>query len=176
MVVLTLIDMFSRAVAGLAMILVVALIGSMFYEVVARYGLNNPTVWAYDVSYMLNGVIFLLGAGFVLMKNLHVRVDFLSTRLPVRLQHTINLVFDIFVLLPALVWVSYRAVTEAWDSFVTGAVEVVSPWAPVIWPFEGGIALGLVALTLQLIATIVRHGMGLADPASVPSPAENEAH
>ena len=173
---LYLIDGFSRAVAYLAMVLLVGLIASMFYEVVARYGLNSPTIWAYDISYMLNGVIFLLGAGYVLSKNLHVRVDFLSTRMPVRVQHAVNFLFDLFIMLPAMIWVSHRAVTEAWDSFVTGAVEVVSPWAPVIWPFEGGIALGLVALTLQLAAAIVRHGMGVSDPGSVPSPAENEPH
>lgn len=176
MALLSLIDGLSRVIAYLAMLLLICLIGSMFYEVVARYGFNSPTIWAYDISYMLNGVIFLLGAGYVLSKNLHVRVDFLSTRLPVKIQHGVNLVFDLLIMLPAMIWVSYRAVTEAWDSFLTGAVEVVSPWAPVIWPFEGGIALGLVGLTLQLAAAIFRHALGIRDPRLVPSPAENEPH
>lgn len=176
MAVLGAIDRISRAIAMLAMALIVGLIISMFYEVVARYGFNDPTIWSYDISYMLNGTIFLLGAGFVLRKNLHVRVDFLSTSLPVRVQHAINLVFDLFILLPALAWVSYRATGAAWHSFVTDAVEVVSPWAPLIWPFEAGIALGLVGLLLQTIATIVRHGIGLRDPHAVPSPADQESH
>lgn len=173
---LALIDRVSKLIAYLAMLLIVGLICSTFYEVIARYGFDAPTVWSHDVSYMLNGAIFLLGLGFVLAKNLHVRVDFLSTRMPVRWQHGVNLIFDLFILLPAIGWVSWRACRQAWKSYESGAVEVVSPWAPLIWPFETGIALGLVGLFLQLIATIIRHAMGLRDPSSVPSPADQETH
>ncbi len=174
--ILDLIDRISRYIAWFAMLLIVGLIATMFFEVIARYGFNNPTIWSYDISYMLNGTIFLLGSGYVLSKNLHVRVDFLSTRMSVPAQHTVNLVFDVFILLPAIAWVAYRATGKAWRSFESGAVEVVSPWAPVIWPFEAGIALGLLGLTLQLLATIIRHAIGISNPGSVPSPAENESH
>lgn len=170
------IDRISRGIAWLAMLLIVGLIATMFFEVIARYGFNAPTIWSYDISYMLNGTIFLLGSGYVLSKNLHVRVDFLSTRMPVPMQHTVNLLFDLLVLLPAIAWVSYRAAGKAWRSLETGAVEVVSPWAPVIWPFEAGIALGLLGLTLQLLATIIRHAIGMFHPDAVPSPAESESH
>lgn len=170
------IDRISRSIAWFAMLLIVCLIATMFFEVIARYGFNAPTIWSYDISYMLNGTIFLLGSGYVLSKNLHVRVDFLSTRMPVTVQHTVNLLFDLFVLLPAIAWITYRATGKAWRSFDSGAVEVVSPWAPVIWPFEAGIALGLLGLTLQLLATIVRHAIGMSNPDAVPGPAENESH
>ncbi len=173
---LELIDRISRFIAYFAMMLIVCLIASMFFEVIARYGFNSPTMWSYDISYMLNGTIFLLGSGYVLSKNLHVRVDFLSTRMPVPAQHLVNLVFDLFILLPAIAWVAYRATGKALRSFDTGAVEVVSPWAPVIWPFEAGIALGLVGLFLQLLATIARHAIGMFNPDAVASPAENESH
>lgn len=174
--ILDLIDRISRYIAWFAMLLIVGLIATMFFEVIARYGFNSPTIWSYDISYMLNGTIFLLGSGYVLSKNLHVRVDFLSTRMSVPVQHTVNLIFDVFILLPAIAWIAYRATGKAWRSFDTGAVEVVSPWAPVIWPFEAGIALGLLGLTLQLLATIIRHAIGMFDPDAVPSPAENESH
>ena len=45
------------AAAGLA---VLALIGVMLIEVFARYVLGKPTLWAFDVSYMLNGAAFIL--------------------------------------------------------------------------------------------------------------------
>lgn len=173
---LQLIDRISRYIAYFAMLLIVCLIVTMFFEVIARYGFNSPTIWSYDVSYMLNGTIFLLGSGYVLSKNLHVRVDFLSTRMSVPMQHRVNLIFDVFILLPAIAWIAYRATGKALRSFETGALEVVSPWAPVIWPFEAGIALGLVGLLLQLIATIVRHAIGVSNPDAVSSPADNESH
>ncbi len=173
---LTRIDTISRWIAYLAMALILCLIVSMFYEVVARYGFDQPTIWSYDVSYMLNGTIFLLGAGFTQAKNLHVRVDFLSVHMPVRTQHAVNLLFSLLILFPAISWITYRATIQAWKSFATGAVEVVSPWAPLVWPFEAGIALGLIGLTLQLAASIIRYGIGLSNPAAVPGPSEQEPH
>ncbi len=43
--------------------LVYPLVGGVAYEVIARYLFNAPTVWAYDLTYMLYGSIFMLGAG-----------------------------------------------------------------------------------------------------------------
>ena len=173
---LSLADRFSRLVGWLAMLLIAALVVSMFYEVVARYGFNAPTVWSYDVSYMLNGTIFLLGAGLALSKNLHVRIDFLSSRFPVRVQHAINLIFYLVLFLPVFGIVGHQATTKAWKAFITGELEPVSPWAPVIWPFYAGLALGLICLLLQAVAEAIRHGIGIAQPDRVRTPAEQDAH
>ena len=48
--------------ASMALIMVLA----MIYEVFSRYALNSPTLWAFDISYMLNGCIFLLGCAYAL--------------------------------------------------------------------------------------------------------------
>ena len=42
--------------------LVVPLVAGLTYEVIARYLFHAPTIWAYDVAYMLYGSHFLLGA------------------------------------------------------------------------------------------------------------------
>lgn len=170
------IDGFSRPVGGLAMAMIALLVAAMFYEVVARYAFHAPTVWSYDISYMLNGTIFLLGAGLALSKNLHVRIDFLSSRLPVRIQHGLNLVFYIGLILPIFAVLAYIATRNAAIAFLTGELEPVSPWAPVIWPFYAGIALGLVCFCLQAVAEAVRHGIGIRAPDRVRRPDRSEAH
>ena len=55
-------ERFGKVVAWLCFPLVLALV----YEVTARYGFKAPTEWAYDVTYMLYGTIFMLGAAFTL--------------------------------------------------------------------------------------------------------------
>ena len=170
------IDGFSRLVGGLAMTMIALLVAAMFYEVVARYAFQAPTVWSYDISYMLNGTIFLLGAGLALSKNLHVRIDFLSSRLPVRLQHGLNLVFYVGFILPIFTILAYIATKHAVIAFRTGELEPVSPWAPVIWPFYSGIALGLVCFCLQALAETIRHGIGIRAPDMVRRPDRSEAH
>lgn len=157
-----------------------AMIGALsvvvFAEVVARYALNAPTEWAFDVTYMLNGVIYILGAGFALSRNLHVRIDFLSSQLPVRVQHAVNLAFYVLLFLPIFGILTHQSVRKAWKAFVTGELEPVSPWAPVIWPFYVGIAIGLVCLWLQALAETTRHGIGVVRPDAVRGPGVQDEH
>lgn len=169
---LHLVDRLSELVSRIGMVLVLGLVVAMFYEVVARYLFNAPTRWSYDISYMFNAGIFLLGSAYTLSINQHIRIDFLSQKLPLRAQHFANLAVLGCLFLPAMVWITYRATRSAWKAFVSGKVEVVSPWAPVIWPFESAIALGLICLCLQVCAQLVRHLLGVMDPTSVPGPSD----
>lgn len=169
-------DRLSLACSRLAMVMILGLIVSMLFEVVARYAFNAPTIWSYDVSYMLNGSLFILGAGWTLANNNHVRIDFLSGRLPVPLQHAGNLVFYVLLFLPALGLATYAAIGEAWSAAMSGKLESVSPWKPKVWPFYSMIALGLSALWLQSAAEAVRHAIGWRRPDAVRSPALSGAH
>lgn len=47
------------------------------YEVVARYLFRAPTPWAFDLSYMLYGTIFMMAGAYTLSRDGHVRGDFI---------------------------------------------------------------------------------------------------
>ena len=81
---LSAIDKLSAVLAFFAGLMLLILIGDMMYEVVSRRVFSAPTLWAYDVAYMVNGIGFLFAAGYTLRKNAHIRIDFLSTRFPRR--------------------------------------------------------------------------------------------
>ena len=36
------------------------------YEVFVRYVLRDPTAWAFDVSYMMYGTLFMMGGAYAL--------------------------------------------------------------------------------------------------------------
>lgn len=169
-------DRLSFACTLLAMAMILGLIVSMLFEVVARYVFNAPTIWSYDVSYMLNGALFTLGAALTLAKNNHVRIDFLSGRLPVRTQHGANLLFYVVLFLPALGLACWASVGEAWNAMATGKLEAVSPWKPRVWPFYTALSIGLVALWLQSLAETVRHAIGWRHPDAVRAPTLSAAH
>ena len=168
------IDRIGFALAVIAMALILVVIGSMLYEVMARRFFNAPTLWASDITYMTNGSLFLLGAAYTLRNEGHVRIDFLSTRLPVRVQHGLNLLFYLLLFLPLLVLTSQASMAKAWRAWVQGTLENMSTWEPVVWPFLTGIALGVTGLALQVAAQMVRHGIGVLDPAAVPPPGQTE--
>ncbi len=172
--VLPALDRFGQATAAIAMVMIVCLIAVMIFEVVARRVFNAPTIWAIDITYMTNGTLFLIGGAYTLQKNAHVRIDFLSSRFPLRVQHFINLAFYLCIFLPALWLTSYATVLKAHKAFVRGTLENMSTWEPVVWPFLTGIALGVVGLTLQVMIESVRHVFGLLDPADVKAPSQRE--
>ena len=151
------IDRVNDFLAAIAMAFLFVMIADMLYEVVSRRVFGAPTLWAYDIAYMLNGIGFLFAAGYTLRRNGHIRIDFLSTRLPRRNQDLINLFVYLFLVFPAVSCLIVGAYTGWLEAFLTGEIEPVSPWKPVIWPLYGGILVGFVSLIFQCLAEFIRH-------------------
>ncbi|MBU0723985.1 MAG: TRAP transporter small permease subunit [Alphaproteobacteria bacterium] len=136
------------ALASLALILVIV------FEVTSRYVLHAPTVWAFDVAYMLNGAIFVFAAALTLRLNQHVSVDIFSKAIPEKVFRAMEIVVYLLLILPAISLLTYAGWSEFFKSWATGEVETVSPWQPKIWPFRFVLAIGLTALWLQVLARI----------------------
>lgn len=161
---LRLVDASARGTALVSVFLILLMIGAVIWEVVARKIFSAPTTWSNTLTYMLSGTIFLLGAGFTLRANRHVRIDFLANLLPCRVQHGLNFLFYLLIFLPILyltIDVSFGKTMKAYDRHTLDAMSV---WRPVIWPFLGGITLGLTTFALQVLAEMIRHFIGLISP------------
>ncbi|MCH1515777.1 MAG: TRAP transporter small permease subunit, partial [Alphaproteobacteria bacterium] len=66
-------DIINNWVGRITCLMLVPVIFAMVYEVVARKVFIAPTDWAYDTSRMLCGAMFMLGAGYALMRGVHIR-------------------------------------------------------------------------------------------------------
>ncbi len=149
-------DGISLVIGYIAQAMVLILIASMIYEVVARYVFGAPTLWAFDVAYMSTGGLFVLGAAQALREDAHVRIDFLSAQLPIRVRGAIDGVAFLLVLCPIFGWMAIIAGQRTWRAWMLSEVEHVSPWAPLLWPFYSALTIGLAALALQLAAEGLR--------------------
>ncbi|MFN3882943.1 MAG: TRAP transporter small permease subunit [Nitrincola lacisaponensis] len=149
-------NLLSISLGWIARPVLIALVISMLYEVFVRFFLNAPTKWAFDISYMLNGSIFILGAGYALYHNDHVKIDFLSTKIPPKIKCYIDIVLYGLMLSPVIAGLSWVAIQRAIRAFERGEVEAVSPWAPLMWPFYSIIAIGLLVLFIQCLAVVAR--------------------
>ncbi|EJC61606.1 TRAP transporter small permease subunit [Alcaligenes ammonioxydans] len=159
-----LIDLIALASARLAELAAAILVTAMVWEVFARYVLHAPTVWAFDVAYMMNGAIFLLGTAWVMRQNEHISIDVVRKHLPKSFARISDLVLYLLVLFPLFAVLSKVSIHKAWMAWKLNEVEMVSPWAPLMWPFYACIALGLIAFTLQLLAHGVRCAAKQAGP------------
>jgi TRAP-type mannitol/chloroaromatic compound transport system permease small subunit len=134
-----------RAVAWL----IVPMVLSLCYEVVARYVFNAPTQWAYDMTFMLYGSFFMLGAAFTLQRKGHVRTDSLYAGWSPRRQALVDLGGHLLMLLPfagVFVFVGWGYFVKA---YTTNETFVSSSWQPITWPFKLAMPLAGVLLLLQ---------------------------
>jgi len=135
---------------------------AMVYEVFARYVFESPTTWAFDIAYMSNGALFLLGVAHVLREDAHIRIDVLRNRLPAAVNGAVQGIAYLLMLAPFFGFLTWIAISHTWHAWVRHEVETVSPWAPLMWPFYLLISLGLAALTLQLAVEGLRGFAGQA--------------
>src|SRR5262245_8100528 len=137
-----------------AAMLVVPLVIAMVYEVISRYAFSAPTVWAFEVSYMMMGTIFMLAISYALQVGQHVNVDFIHDALPKRLVAVIDAVAYL-VLTGFAAWVTYGLFKYATTAFYSGEGSGLSAWNPQIWPYRYVLALGFGLFALQCFAKTV---------------------
>lgn len=122
------------------------------YEVFVRYLFRAPTPWAFDLSYMMYGTMFMMAGAYTLSKNGHVRGDVLYGFFPPRLQAGLDLVLYILFFLPgviAMFWAGYYYAAESW---AINEHSNITADGPPIYPFKAVIPLaGLCLLAQSLV-------------------------
>jgi TRAP-type mannitol/chloroaromatic compound transport system permease small subunit len=141
-----------RAVAWLIIPMTVA----VTWEVVARHFFRAPTIWAFDVTYMLYGTHFMLGTAYTLMRIGHVRTDMLYSRWSIRRQNWIDAIGYLFFFFPAMIFLFYFGWQEAHHSFEIRETSDASPWRPIVYPFKFVIPLTALFLLIQGVAELLK--------------------
>lgn len=157
------IDGLTETVGGIGASLVIPLFIIMGYEVFARFLFDLPTFWAYEFAYMITGAHFVLGIAYVTKARKHVRVDFLYSRYPPRVQATVDCIIYVLFLFPVSAWMSLRLGVVAYDAYVIGEVSGESAWNPLVWPLRTVVAFGYTLFTLQIMAEAVKTFRTAAD-------------
>jgi TRAP-type mannitol/chloroaromatic compound transport system permease small subunit len=126
------------------------------YEVAARYAWNAPTVWAYDVTYMLFGTQFMLAAAYTLLRGGHIRTDVFYERWSPRTRATVDAVSYVFFFFPGMLFVLYAGTVEAWHSWQIGERSDWTPWRPILYPLKSVIPLTALLMLLQGFVEVVK--------------------
>jgi TRAP-type mannitol/chloroaromatic compound transport system permease small subunit len=149
-------DRLSAFVGRAAAWSIVLLTAVIMYDVTARYVFRAPTSWAFDISYMLYGVLFMLSGAYALSRNGHVRGDFMYRSFSPRLQGKFDLTLYILFFFPGI----FALMVQGWFffelSFIQNERSAMSPDGPIIWPFKAVIPLAGALLLLQGLAEVVR--------------------
>lgn len=150
------IDTASRIAGRIICWMLVPLMLAMVYEVVARKLFVAPTMWAYDISRMLCGAMFMLGAGYALSKGVHIRADFLYRNWPARRQGMVDAALYVLFYFPALIffaWVSYDYAADAW---IRGERSMDTAWMAPLAPLRTAMPAGAVLLLVQGVSELLK--------------------
>ena len=136
--------------------LIVPLVVGLTYEVLARYVFHAPTIWAYDVAYMLYGSHFMLGAAYTLYKGGHIRTDIFYQNWSVRTCGAVDAILYLFLFFPGIALFFWMGLQEALHSWDIREVSDASPWRPIIYPFKAVIPIALALLFIQGVSEFLK--------------------
>ena len=134
----------------------IPLVLAVSYEVIARYAFDAPTIWSFDVTYMLYGTIFMLGAAYALHKGAHIRTDFFYETWSARTKGMVDSISYILFFFPSLIMLLAASGSEAWYSFTINETSEQTPWRPILWPYKGVVPLTCVLLMFQGVSETIK--------------------
>jgi TRAP-type mannitol/chloroaromatic compound transport system permease small subunit len=150
------IDQLSKSIGhGFAWCIVILTLGTS-YEVFVRYVLDNPTSWAFDVSNLMYGGLFLMAGAYALSRGAHVRGDVFYRLMPTRVQGGLELVLYFLFFFPGILALVIAGWGYAMDSVRIHEVSVNSPIGVPIWQLKLIIPAAATFLVIQGIAEVLR--------------------
>jgi TRAP-type mannitol/chloroaromatic compound transport system permease small subunit len=150
------IDLLNKSVGHAFAWCIVILTLGISYEVFVRYALRDPTSWAFDLSYILYGALFLMCGAYTLSRGGHVRADIFYRRWPARSQAALELVLYVVFFFPGVLALVIAGWGYGMESHAIKEVSVNSPVGVPIWPLKMLIPAAGVLLTLQGVAEVLR--------------------
>jgi len=149
------IDAFNEIIEKTIRWLILFIMSITIYHVVLRYFFDAPTIWAYELSGLLFAPLWFLVGGYVLLKNIHVRMDIFYRRLTPRKQAIIDLAtYTFFFFYCGLILI--YGWEYSWLSFIRQKRSARSLWRPTLWPFDAAIPVGAGLILLAGMAKYIR--------------------
>lgn len=150
------IERITGSVGFITSLIIIPLIVATCYEVFSRYVFGAPTIWAFEMGYIITGTHFLLGAAIALLRGAHIRIDLIYSRFSEKTKAGVDLFFYLTLFLPFLVLLCESLFDYGFRSYLGGERSGASAWNPPIWPFRALLTAGFVLLALQVVAEALK--------------------
>lgn len=150
-----LIDKFNELVGRWVAWLVLAAVLISAGNAIVRKVFSNSSNAFLEVQWYLFAAVFMLAAGYTLMRQEHVRIDVILHRFSKRTQIAIDIFGILFFLLPFVVVVIYMATPLVMTAYKSGEMSS-NAGGLVRWPVYAMLPVGLVFLGIQGISELIK--------------------
>jgi len=150
------IDQLSKTIGHAFAWCIIILTFGTCYEVFVRYVLDDPTSWAFDMSYLMYGAIFYMAGAYTLSRAGHVRADMLYRKWSDRTQAGVELLLYVLFFFPGILALVIAGGDYGVEAIRIREVSVNSPAGVPIWPLKMMIPVGAGLMALQGLAESLR--------------------
>lgn len=150
------IDQINTAIASMIRWLALIMVLVQFCIVIGRYVFGFNSIAAQESVLYMHATLFMLGAGFTLLVDKHVRVDVFYAKVTDATRRRIDIMGHIFLLIPsmtALLYWSWPSVRNSWK-ILEGPISVGGIEA--VFLLKSLIPAFCILILLQSLALLVR--------------------
>jgi TRAP-type mannitol/chloroaromatic compound transport system permease small subunit len=144
------VDALNRAVGSVVMYLTLAMMALLLFGSLTRYVFNVPFVWIIEMAQFMMAAYYILGGGYSMQLDAHVRMDVLYERWRPRTQAFVDSITAFFLVfyLAILLYGGWSSSTYSLKYNQTN----YSAWGPPMAPIKIIMTVGIALMLLQAIS------------------------
>ncbi len=135
----------------------------IFSNVIMRYVFNTSFVFMAELEWHVFAFIFLMGAGFTLLHDGHVRVDIFYSMMDRKKQAFINLFGVLFLLIPSCYVVLSTSIPWVIVAYKVGEVSIDPGGIPARFLLKATLPLGYFLMLIQGFALFIKSAFTLLE-------------
>jgi TRAP-type mannitol/chloroaromatic compound transport system permease small subunit len=144
------VDALNRAVGNVVLYMIFVMMAVLLFGSISRYVFNASFLWVIEMSQFLMAAYYLLGGGFSLQMESHVRMDVFYERWAPRTRAFWDSL-TAFCLVFYLGFLTLGGMSSTSYALQYGQKNY-SAWAPLMWPIKMVMTIGIVLMLLQAIS------------------------
>jgi len=152
------VDKVSDWTGKIACWIIVPLVLGTVYDVFMRYAFQAPTKWAYELTWMEYGALFMFGGAYGLLHDLHVRIDVMYKQYPKRVQLWFDAVLYVVMFIPLFIILIIYSASYTIEAWKVWEVSYLSYWQPPVYPIKTVMPVVFTLMLFQGISELIKIG------------------
>ena len=144
------VDYISEKTGRATMYLVFVMMFILILSFVTRNIINIPLIWIIEMAQFVMTGYYLLGGGYSMLTDDHVRMDLIYSKLKDRTKAILDSITSVF-LVTYIIILLIGSISSLTYTIETNQ-RLFTAWAPYVWPIKSIMTFGILLMLLQSIA------------------------